>query len=571
MATIKPSHAFAKKCFDRFRGLGNQGALEGDGATEMLNLRINEDGSLCSREGYRIIARFPDQRIRGFWEGVLDHQTYRFIAAGGSVYLMDLKNQIHTKVGTIASADESVEFFSYENRLYLLDGEDLLVYQPSSKSFIAAEPYVPLIGYQWHPTDFGDIYEPVNLLTPRMRVRYLNTSASTAFYLPFYAKSVEAVYVNGTRTRNVTLCEGGKYVEVPSAANASQIDVVMTADFADDTALPIRRARHALVQRFGNAERLFLYGTDGTCAVYPAASVNSAMLNICHVLLPSVLPLYFKSSDVLYLGSRENPVQALFPYHGEILAFGTHQTFRIFTENNVSFEAESLADGIGCSSHGMAFLCEASPVLADSGGLTWLESTSRTDSLRSRRIRYPTLRPPLKVPDTATAVWNPNSREILIRDPAESTGKVLVYQADRNDWYCFDNIAATLFFSISGHLGFGTENGNVYLFDDSCTTDDGTLFRCRYQSTYFDFGTPETVRRALRLSVCGNLHGGEATLRLTDERRESDHALRGNSKHTIEHFELRRKNGRYRFLRFSLEARSDCKVELYKLSFFTNL
>ena len=571
MATIKPSHAFAKKCFDRFRGLGNQGALEGDGATEMLNLRISEDGSLCSREGYRVIARFPDQPIRGFWEGVLDHQTCRFIVAGTSVYLMDLVNQIHTKVGTVAAGDETVDFFSYENRLYLLDGSNLLVYQPSSKSFITAEPYVPLIGYQWHPTDFGDIYEPVNLLTPRMRVRYLNTVASTVFYLPFYAKNVEAVYVNGTRTRNVTLCEGGKYIEVPSAKNTAQVEVVMTADFADDTALPIKQARHALVQRFGTAERLFLYGSEGNCAVYSAAIVNNAMLSVCHVLLPSVLPLYFKSSDVLYLGSREAPVQAMSPYHGEILAFGDHQVFRVFTENNVNFEAESLMDGVGCPSHGMAFLCDTSPVLADVGGLTWLESASRVDSLRSRRIRYPTLRPPLNVPSTAITAWNPKTREILIRDPSESTGKVLVYQTDREEWYCFDHIGAKLFLRISGALGFGTENGNIYLFDDSCTTDDGTLFRCRYQSTYFDFGTPEAVRRALRLSVCANLHGGEATLRLTDERRESTHALRGNSSHMLEHFELRRKNGRYRFLRFLLEASSSCKVELYKLSFFTNL
>ncbi len=571
MATIKPTRAFAKKCFDSFWGLGSQRSLMGEGASEMCNLRIMPDGTLTSREGYRTIAHFPNQRIRGVWEGVLNHETHRFAAAGSNVYLLDTDTGIHTHVATISQSDTSVEFIRFEERLYLLDGENLRVYQPSSRSFITAEPYVPLVGYQWHPTDFGNPYEPLNLLTPRMRVRYLNSISSTIFYLPFYAKSVDAVYVNGTRTSKVTLCDGGAYIDVPSAEGASQVDVVMTADFSEDSAIPVRQARHALVHMIANKEHLLLYGTDDSCTVYPSAHVSTEMLRLCNVLIPSALPLYFKESDVLFLGSTEHPARALCPYNDGILAFGDTEIWRLYTKNNVTLEAESIVSGIGCPSHGMALLCDNHPLTVDTAGLMKIDSPlSRPELLNTQHIPYPVLHPPLTVSKNSITVWLPAERELWIRDPEDQAGKVLIYQADSKQWYCFDNIAATVFFRFSDTLGFGTEDGKLCLFDSTCTTDDASPFHCRYQSTYFDFGTPEAVRRSLRLSVCANLHGGEATVTLTDEHRASVHILNGKKEHLPEHFELRRKNGRYRFLRFAIDARSDCKVELYKLSFFTN-
>ena len=571
MATINPSRAFAKKRFERFAGLGASQSLSGEGAYDMCNLRIMPDGSLASREGFRTLAKLAGGAIRGFWEGPLDGTTRRFAVCGSAVYLLDVETDTQTVVATLSDTEGAVTFFLFEGQLYLLDGEELRVYQHSTKRFIPIEPYVPLVGNQWHPTSYGDIYEPLNLLTNRMRVRYLNSIASTVFYLPYYADKVEAVYVDGVRANDVTLKSGGEYIEVPSAETATRIDVVMSASFLNDASHPLQKSRRALTKLFGKAERLFLYGGEDESCVYCSKTVTTEMLNVCRVHIPSALPLYFRESDVLFLGSREHPAHALLPYRDEILAFGDRETWRIYSNDNVNIEAECISSDLECPSYGMALLCDGTPTLAGSRGLARMETLlSRPELLQIDRMLYPTANAPFEDFQTVISTFLPQMQEIWLRDAADPNGSVWVYRIDQKEWYRFDGICATLFFRSSLGLVFGTEDGKICLFDPNLTSDDGVPFRCFYQSTCFDFGTSETVRRALRASLSANLHGGEAMLTLTDEKRSTQHRLRGKHEHVLEHFDIRRRNGRYRFLCFSIDVQSSCRTELFKLSFFTN-
>ena len=71
MAKIKVKHAFSKKSFYGFHGVGSNEILSGEGASSMCNFRIREDGALVSREGYRQRISLPKAPVRGIWEGIL--------------------------------------------------------------------------------------------------------------------------------------------------------------------------------------------------------------------------------------------------------------------------------------------------------------------------------------------------------------------------------------------------------------------------------------------------------------------------------------------------------------------
>ena len=55
MAKVKPEHAKCSRILTSFRGLGSVDMFVDDGAQEMVNFRITDEGNLEKREGIRLL------------------------------------------------------------------------------------------------------------------------------------------------------------------------------------------------------------------------------------------------------------------------------------------------------------------------------------------------------------------------------------------------------------------------------------------------------------------------------------------------------------------------------------
>ncbi|MBQ3013526.1 MAG: hypothetical protein IJD75_00100, partial [Clostridia bacterium] len=158
MAKIKPKKAYVKEISDGFSGIGKASA-NNIRTADIRNFRILPDGSLEKRCGWRTERTLPDT-LRAYWSGTLNGISHSFAACGDKVFLLYEKGRF--PVATISDTNETVQFFFHHGYLYLLDGEQIYVYNVEEELFEAANGYTPLYGYNWHPKELGEVNEPLN-------------------------------------------------------------------------------------------------------------------------------------------------------------------------------------------------------------------------------------------------------------------------------------------------------------------------------------------------------------------------------------------------------------------------
>lgn len=90
-------------------------------------------------------------------------------------------------------ADERSKSWEFGDKLYLIDGKQLVVYD--GESVKAVEGYIPLLTIAKAPNGGGTDYEALNLLQPKFRERFAGTDADKAYAVP--TASGNARFVNG--------------------------------------------------------------------------------------------------------------------------------------------------------------------------------------------------------------------------------------------------------------------------------------------------------------------------------------------------------------------------------------
>lgn len=231
MAKIKPERAAAKEEITSFAGIGGHASSKGRTAGDCCNFRICGDGSLEKRSGWSVKREFNNP-IRAVWQGSTSGESLSFAVSGGTVFR--LRGTYCDNVGTLSTTEGEVSFLHYGDAVYLQDGKDLWVWRSGTGKMEKVIPYVPLFGQNWHPSSYGDVKEPINLLTRSLRVHYLNTTAATGFSLPFFAESVDVVRVDGRSVTDFYLTAGGDTVQIPSAASGSVVEVAFTMAYSTD-------------------------------------------------------------------------------------------------------------------------------------------------------------------------------------------------------------------------------------------------------------------------------------------------------------------------------------------------
>ena len=173
MARLRSKHSALKILSCKFGGMGKHTPLSPEGAEDMCNFRILPGGVLKTRMGYRLHKYFPGmQKVRGVWQGTLKGVSLSLFVVDSSIYRLMQNVTSESPAGELSTSEGLVHFCVYLDDLYLLDGKSIYQYSVSQNKFLEMEAYVPLFGYQWSPTSYGDVNEEINMLTPRLRVHY---------------------------------------------------------------------------------------------------------------------------------------------------------------------------------------------------------------------------------------------------------------------------------------------------------------------------------------------------------------------------------------------------------------
>lgn len=572
MAKINPNRAHAKKILEGFHGIGTYGHTDENGAADLVNFRLCPDGSLTPRDGTCPLWSFPSgQSVRGYWEGMLDGEFLMLAVAGYTVYRLHPETKSMSPCCTIATRSGRVRFALFRGVLYLFDGSTILRWSTPDKRFSSCDPYVPLYGYRWHPQQLGDVHEPINLLTPHLRIHYLNSTATTTFYLPFYPKAIDSVRSPDRELTEYTFQSGTNVVTIPNASSCETIVISITVDTSDTPRKAILRSRQGFVFSKGRNEALLLYGGDGDGKIYCTSPVSEKMLTDCHADFASALPLYVTDEDVLFIGNSKHPVTAVCSFQSGMLAFNDTRTWLLKSDTGGTIEAYSLLSDVGASSADSVICYADSPIVANSGGVYRLKSTPTLPEL----VTYERISAPIadKLPASALAspilFNNLLEGEIWLADPSAENGCIWVWSTEREEWYRFEGIRPS--FLASGSLGtvFASEN-RLLAFDRTRADDSGEPYDCSYVSNYFDFDSPEKPHRALRACVTATLNGSLAEMSIFTEKRVKTRQMLGKDSGIPELFDFRVACGRHRFLRFSLSMSATPGARLHRIALFAN-
>ena len=570
MSKIKFEKAYAKQRVSSFGGIREGLAKNGNSASDIRNFRLRPDGSLEKRNGWRFWQEIFNP-IRGFWEGTVDGEQYCFVVSGNKVYRIQ-NEEITALDGTLTTSLGNVRFQKYRNRLYLMDRLTIRLFSSKNQSFTPARGYVPLYGHNWHPTQMGDINEPLNVMNQHLRIHYLNTTGAKTFSLPFFASSLDSVRVNNRATTSYTFTEGSDSFTLSYAAAGDVVEIAMTISGTNSLRQQVHSTELSYLHRNGSQEQLFLYGAPQGYRIFPSSEVADISLTYCSLFYSDCDPLYFQQNQILLIGDEDTPVTAITANFDRLLAFTTKGTHSISTDGNKLFSYPVLSD-LGCSIDGAAVQIGNDSIVINERGLCRLHSTASdpddlsVQNLSDRLGVFWTK----NLSQGTVLFWDGTKQELWIRNTAEKeVGLVWIWNAALDEWYCFDDIYAIFFSYHNGQILFAM-NGHLCLFDETLYTDGDVNFSAYYQSNYMSFDSSHAAKRALRASVAVSTNGADFLLMLTTERNYEIFAFEGKKRAAPEFFDVRLAPGRFRFLCYRITCVGANASKIHEANFFTTL
>lgn len=573
MAIMNPKTALEHEKISRFGGICDHAGLTSDSAYDMRNFRILSDGSLEKRCGFFRRYSF-DSPIRGLWEGTVSGNTYLFVVAGNRIYRRGPKDGSPTAIYTMPTAEGNVTFAFYRENLYLFDGTTVLVFRPSSDSFSVAEGYTPLYGRNWHPTQLGEIYEPLNLIQSTIRIHYMNTNGSTTFNLPFTAEKIKSVKVGGSSTTLYTFTPYTSYFTIPVSLSAvNSVEVVMVLDPIFVRRDEVLQASNASLFLTPYHQTLMTFGGNHGYHVYRTAPVSNEMLQECLISCAGADPLYFSSDAVFAVGSSQHPILALCQLENQMLVFNDEHIWTIrYPDNSDEAEMLPIRSSLGCSSENGVLVCEEYPIVVSEGGILRLRFYDNNPNFCETASISRTIEEHFDSEFLQNVIlfWHKAKNQLWVRNTEESSGLVWIYDFERKLWFCFDGIIANRFFEMNGSVGFSTDGGAICIFDEELNTDEGRAFSAYYQSHYLAFSTPEFAKRALRLSLCAQSNGGVLSAEVETERGKKVFSLPKSLSASPSFYDRRMSMGRFRFLQFRLSSADAARCRIYSFSIAAN-
>lgn len=465
------------------------------------NMIANKIGMPEKRCGYTPVHVLP-ARINGLCEYLSAKGVKKMIVHSGSeVYIFDslLGDGGNTENKTVFPEDGNKVllysgvndsqsfFFNYSDKLYMIDGENYLVYDGSEMKSVEDDAYVPTTVINADPTGGGVLYEYTNLIQKKRINSFLATANDTVYQLDTVNISgvlkVEKRVVSGNadtwqEVTGYTVDGASGKVTFSQAIGVSPVEGEdnLRITFEKEVsgyAERIKNCRFGVFYGIGNDRRVFLSGNDK----YPNYDFYCANRRAD----------YFPDLNYNIVGADGNPIMGYLNQYEELVIVKKNaiQDSGIYVRNAVADEkGETIfitKQGLG-SVGAISVNCFANfygdnIFLSDKGvlGLDTYSSTMQK-TLQDRSIYVNAAL--LKEADLKDAVSCVYGGLFMIF----VNGKVYIADSkQKNDngsgsygyeWYYWTDVPAKKVLPFEGRLYFGGDNGILYKFKDPIEVGD---------------------------------------------------------------------------------------------------
>lgn len=450
---------------------------------DMLNLTIDERGALNKRTGYeRVFATsLGVGAINGAYEYRKQDGTVLFLLAHGT--------KLYTQSGTSQPveiynglANNRVNFFTMNEKCYLLDGVNYLVYDGTTISEV--EPYIPTLSVSKLPAGGGEPFEDFNLLGAGFKDSFSADGTAKDFILSL--KGLDATTVTCT-------------VDGVAKVETTDFTVDRTLGKVTFTTAPAEGINNVIITAYktqvGYPDRIkkctfhAIYGGDNDTR--PFVSGNPDMPNYVW-RLGLYDPTYAPENGFYKFNDEVRGFSKQYDYLVIHRSKGYHQVTYELVNGVASFPSKPLNDQVGTLTPYSVQIIENNPVSLSKDGVYMMVASNVRDERNVQHISENIDARLLAESNLENAV----SVEFDKKYWLAVNGNVYLYDYVMGEWFFYDNIKANCFIERNGDLYFGSsEEGLLYRFmketDVNPFNDDGEPITAFWISKMFEFGTAE--------------------------------------------------------------------------------
>lgn len=526
MSYFKTKNIMGKFELSGFAGIDRSSPAANGKCTEMVNLRILPDRSIVKRDGFRELFDFACD-IRGVLSGTFDGEFVAFVVADKTLYKFNFADNTSTIIGDLDSQGGPASIFCYMGKVYVINGAK--IYELRSNRLYETEGYAPLVGKEWGNNYPGEIYEPLNVLTPKGRISYIVDETETSFLSTYYAVSeVNAVYVNG-ELRDASTYEVNhrlRVLSIPGLKEGDRVLVYYTFDKGTQERERLSKNPYATVFGGINNSRVFMWGGKDKNRMFVSMPTSRASVEEAESVFEKCGGLYFPEGNDFCVGDGKCEIRAVSRHYDRMLIFTTEETWMADSEVSSSqrFPLTRINTAVGCASlHGVG-KCGNDPISVGHGDIyRWTSGTDGLEDCNAYVIsdKIKNLLPEHFFSDAVVFTDRHNS-EVLFAYRDGDRDRVLVYSIPTEEWYIYDNVPADQFFD--GEKAVGFVNGSKICIFERGTVTDRYLYNTQKTIDSFSayspnaFGHPTRKKRIAGVMGVGELKGGELNVSFESDR-----------------------------------------------------
>ncbi len=571
MASIKFKNAIGVECGceEGFGGIDLRAAqISSDRLSSLVNFDVMPDGSLKTRRGYREELEFSSP-IRA----TLSAGKIFYCLAGSELTATDTASGETTAIAEIPTDSGDAELFFFGGELCLHDSQKL--YRYDGTALAEFDGYAPLYGKEWHPSDRGEVYEDINPVSDRIRISYVTANSLTEFDLGIAVSSLDRVELNGREivpSEHGIVLEGNTIDFTKNVALADDMLVTfwLTLDPSSSKRSMLAEHRKSFVFSNGGAERLCLYSPGASSELLISHAIGSSELYESRKTAQGSSALYLGSS--VRIGNGSSPITGMAHHFDRALLFTDANAWCVDFEGDEADATRTLPkifllnSGIGADASGSTANCENDPLTYYHGRIfRWHSQSGVRDECSAELISEPISKFMSSVESGISMLSVPHIGVVLICDPEDISGTLLVYSTVRDAWSRYSGIFAERLFLYASSPAF-SRGGSVYVFSDDSEIDrddgESIAITSSLLSHFTDLGAPERTKRSARILIDGEL-SANAALELETERGEKRSIVIGKSSGIISE---RIAMPRFKRLRYRLECSGVSRINNIILS-----
>lgn len=463
---------------------------------KIVNMRVDQNGFLEKRKGTKLVVSMP-YKIRGALSVSTAEADMIYIVAGTRLYRLTMGSDgsfTPLSLGVLSDAvfesdTEQVEIFMFTGKICVLAGGEYYVYDGSTLSKVSG--YIPLIMKNVDNLGNGEEYERVNMLTNKVRMRFIVDGTSREHRIDLSVASVDAVYIGSTllTSEEYSCSIGANYTTVTtthsysfSGSDNDLLQVYFTLNKTDERSR-VTSCTKAAIYGGDTDSRVFLWGGSEGASMFPSEPSDAENGQ-------SISYDYFPTDTALTVGDGNQPICGVCRQFDRLAIFTGDSAYYTYPHDDgivneirrYSFPILPLNSDIGATEAGGAVLVENEPYSLCRNSLYKFKSTSVRDERLAIRIEPPEYLGFSSGVDSLKLYADKLRGELWCYD----SEKAAIYNARKGCWYLFEGFTCDRIFTFLGEAAYFKAK-KIYLSTDAAT-DLGNSFNAYCESGWLDLG-----------------------------------------------------------------------------------